>query len=156
MAQRTDIAPLIKTITVERPPDEAFRLYTEGIADWWPLKTHSVTAERAETAIFEGREGGRIFERSLDGEEHVWGTVVVWDPPHRFVHTWHPGRSDDTWQEVEMRFEPHGGGTRIELEHRGWENLGDRAAEVRTNYDTGWDYVLGECYGTAAGERSGA
>jgi uncharacterized protein YndB with AHSA1/START domain len=155
MAQRTEIAPLTKTVTVGRPPEEAFRLYTEGIAGWWPLKTHSVTEERAETAVLEGREGGRIFERSVDGEEHAWGMVLVWDPPHRIVHTWHPGRADDTGQEVELRFEPVADGTRVELVHRGWENLGDRAAEVRSSYDGGWDYVLGECYGTAAGARSG-
>jgi uncharacterized protein YndB with AHSA1/START domain len=150
MAQRTEIAPLTKTVTVGRPPEEAFRLYTEGIASWWPLETHSVAEKEADTVVLEGREGGRLYERSNDGEEHLWGTVTVWDPPHRLVHTWHPGRSEDTRQEVEMRFEPNGGGTRLELEHRGWENLGERAAEVRSSYDGGWDYVLGDCYGGAA------
>ena len=42
-----------------------------------------------------------------------------------------------------MRFATHGGGTRVELEHRGWERLGAEAAEARASYDTGWDHVLG-------------
>lgn len=43
-----------------------------------------------------------------------------------------------------MRFLPEDGGTRVELEHRGWERLAESGAEKRANYDTGWDFVLGE------------
>jgi hypothetical protein len=43
-----------------------------------------------------------------------------------------------------------GDGTRIDLEHRGWERLGDRAAEARPQYDEGWESVLG-LYARAAG-----
>ena len=142
---------LRKSITVNVPVQNAFRLYTEGLAKWWPLKTHSVAQERVETAVFEARMGGRIFEREADGTEHVWGTVLEWEPPHRFVHTWHPGRGEETAQRVELRFVPDGEGTRIELEHRGWENLGADAAKVFENYESGWDYVLGEYYAAAAG-----
>jgi uncharacterized protein YndB with AHSA1/START domain len=155
MDQRTEIAPITKAITVDRPPEEAFRLYTEGIATWWPLKTHSVSEDKAETAVFECREGGRIYERTTDGREHPWGTVLVWEPSQRLVYSWHPGRSEDTSQEVEMRFDPEGAGTRITIEHRDWDKLGDQAAAMRAGYESGWDYVFGECYGTAAGARSG-
>jgi hypothetical protein len=34
------------------------------------------------------------------------------------------------------------GGTRVELEHRGWEILGDKAQQVRAGYETGWVPVL--------------
>jgi hypothetical protein len=30
-------------------------------------------------------------------------------------------------------------------------SLGGKAAAARENYDTGWDRVLNECYGKAAG-----
>jgi hypothetical protein len=43
---------------------------------------------------------------------------------------------------VELRFTDNGFGTRVELEHRGWEMLGERAAEVREGYNTGWVPVL--------------
>jgi uncharacterized protein YndB with AHSA1/START domain len=142
---------LEKSITVTAPVEDAFRVYTEGIATWWPLESHSVSEDRAETAVFEARAGGRIFERDVDGVEHVWGTVLEWDPPHRFVHTWHPGRAEDTAQRVEMRFVPEGDSTRIELEHRGWEALGADAHKTFENYDGGWDYVLGERFADAIG-----
>ena len=33
--------------------------------------------------------------------------------------------------------------TRVELEHRGWENVAEEPAAKRDDYDTGWGYVLG-------------
>lgn len=147
---------LRKSVTIDRPVGDAFGLFTEGIATWWPLRTHSVAKEDAETAVFEAGVGGRIYERTTDGEEHLWGTVLVWEPPARIVYAWHPGRGDDTAQEIEIRFLPDGDRTRIELEHGGWERLGARAPETIRNYDTGWDYVLGGCYVEATtGARSG-
>lgn len=96
---------------------------------------------------FEGRVGGRVYETAPDGTEHLWGTVTEWDPPRRIVFTWHPGRPVDTRQEVEVTFQLAGEGSRTDLVHSGWEHLGERAAEIRANYDTGWDVVLGRYAG---------
>jgi uncharacterized protein YndB with AHSA1/START domain len=134
----TEVGPITKSIVVPRSPDEAFRLFTEGIASWWPLRTHSITDPEPETAVFEPGVGGRLYERTKAGEELLWGTVTVWEPPERIGYTWHPGRGEQTAQEVEIRFLPEGDGTRLELEHRGWE----RAPEKRAGYDEGWDKVL--------------
>ena len=49
-----------------------------------------------------------------------------------------------------MRFVPEGDGTRVELEHRGWERWGDEAAETRASYDSGWDTVLAPFVGAAS------
>jgi len=137
---------ITKSVMVARSPEDAFRLFTEGIATWWPLRTHSVAREHAETAVVEGFVGGRIYERTVDGEEILWGTIVAWQPPERLVYTWHPGREADTRQDVEMRFTPGTDGTRVELAHRGWERLGDEAPAAIRDYETGWDFVLGACY----------
>jgi uncharacterized protein YndB with AHSA1/START domain len=144
MSQQTSEMVLTKVVAVPLPVEEAFRLYTEGIATWWPYSTHSVEEENVETVVFEAEDGGRIYERARGGEEHVWGTVLTWDPPSRIVHSWHPGRGEDSGQKVEITFEPADPGTRVELVHTGWEKLGDRAGEMFSNYDTGWDYVLGK------------
>jgi len=40
--------------------------------------------------------------------------------------------------EVEVRFVPFDGCTRVELEHRGWERLGELANTARIDYDQGW------------------
>src|SRR5215210_1744962 len=144
MSQQTSEMILTKAVTVELPVEEAFRLYTEGLATWWPYSTHSVEEENLETVVFENGEGGRIYERAKSGEEHVWGTVLAWDPPSRIAHSWHPGRGEDSAQEVEITFEPVDSGTRVELVHTGWEKIGDGAAQMFSNYDTGWDFVLGK------------
>lgn len=146
MQQATDTTPIHKSVTVRRGLEEAFALFTDGIAAWWPLATHSIFEERAKTAFLEGRAGGRLYETSVDGEEGLWGTVLVWEPPRRIVYSWHPGRGEETAQEVEILFTPGDDGTRVEVDHRGWE----RAPEKRTGYDTGWDLVLGR-YAAAAG-----
>lgn len=140
---QTRLAPLSKSTEVELSPDAAFRRFTDEIAAWWPLKTHSVGEDKAETVVFEGRSGGRIYERTHDGGIHVWGTVIAYEPPDRVVFTWHPGREPDTAQEVEVRFQPAERGTRVELEHRRWELFGDEAESMRSRYDSGWEFVLG-------------
>ena len=51
---------------------------------------------------------------------------------------------------MDVRFSADGGATRVDLEHRGWEKLGDRMAEIVPQYDSGWDEVLGRRYAGAA------
>jgi len=147
----TDEMVLRKTVTVKRDPESAFRLFTDGIATWWPLATHSISDERAISCSLDGRVGGLILETDDGGKQHQWGTITAWQPPHRVAFTWHPGRTAETVGCVEVRFSPApGGGTLVELEHRGWEKLGDRAQEAFEGYDSGWGRVLGECYAQAA------
>jgi len=141
------IAPVRKSITVPWKPAVAFRRFTDGIAQWWPLTSHGVSGSAEAGVTFEGRVGGRIYETAPDGTEHLWGTVTEWDPPRRVAFTWHPGRPVDTRQEVEVTFQPVGEGSRLDLVHVGWEHLGERAAGIRANYDTGWDLVLGRYAG---------
>lgn len=149
MSQATE-AVICKSIAVHTPVVRAFEVFTAGIGTWWPLATHSVGLADAVTAVMEGRLGGRVYERARDGSESEWGAVTVWDPPHRVAFTWHPGRGIDTAQEVDVRFTADGGGTRVDLEHSGWEKLGGRVANVLPGYDAGWDNVLGRCYAEAA------
>jgi hypothetical protein len=53
--------------------------------------------------------------------------------------------------EVEVIFTAQGTSTRIELEHRNWERLGDRAAFVRSMFEGGWAPVLARFEALAAG-----
>jgi uncharacterized protein YndB with AHSA1/START domain len=143
MNQTTEIAPVTKTVTVNRPPEEAFRIFTDGIATWWPLETRSIYGSDATTVVLEGRVGGRLYEVSGEGKEGVWGTVTVWEPPHRLVCEWRLPPGGPVGTDLEIRFQPEGEGTRVELEHRGWERHGASAAELRGMYAAGWDDVLG-------------
>jgi SAM-dependent methyltransferase len=65
----------------------------------------------------------------------VVGRVRAWDVGRRIVLDWTAAPwAPDARTEVDIRFETAGNGTRIEVEHRGWEGLlGDDPAEW-----TGW------------------
>jgi uncharacterized protein YndB with AHSA1/START domain len=140
--------PVRKTVRVTAPPARAFRRFTEEMGTWWPLRSHSVGQADAETVTMEPRLGGRIVEHIRGGRQAVWGTVTAWDPPRRVAFTWHPGRAPDTAQDVEVRFTADGTGTRVELEHRGFERLGPTLGrKARRGYPLGWEYVLGRYAG---------
>lgn len=144
------IEPVRKSVTVDAPVEHAFRVFTERTTDWWPLGTHSVREELAQAAVIEPRAGGAVYELWRNGREE-WGRVTAWEPPHRLVFTWHPGRGADEATEVEVRFSEQGGSTLVELEHRGWEARGEQAPAVRSAYQTGWDPVLARYAEAAAG-----
>jgi uncharacterized protein YndB with AHSA1/START domain len=148
--QKAEIAPVVVNTVVGLPADEAFLLFTEGLADWWPLQSHSVAQGESKSCTLEAHEGGEIYEITEDDETHLWGTVRECVMPHRLVFSWHPGREAVTAQEVEVLFDPDGDVTHVELVHSGWENYGEGAEEMRDNYDGGWQFVLGECYRSAA------
>lgn len=140
------LEPLRKSVTVACPVEHAFEVFTARIGSWWPLSKYSISQERARECAIEPKVGGEVYETDDDGERFPWGRVLVWDPPRRFAMTWHPGREADTAQEVEVRFTASAEGTLVELEHRGWAVLGDRAREARESYSDGWDQVLGESF----------
>lgn len=148
---RALLAPIRKSITVTCSPAAAFELFTGGIARWWPYQRFSVSEARTTTCVLEPREGGRVYEVRDDGETFDWGKVLVCDPPRRLVLNWHPGSEPAMAQEVEFRFAETGGGTRVDLEHRDWDKLGDAAAAAHGNYDGGWETVLGEFRDAANG-----
>ena len=146
--------PIRKSTLVEASPDDAYRVFTAEIATWWPLATKSVGQAESETLVMEAFVGGRLYERT-GGEEVEWGEILVWEAPHRLVFSWYPGRGSESGQEVELRFQAERGGTRVDLEHRGWERLGKRAAEALAHYVSGWDEVLERYADAVAGARSG-
>lgn len=135
----TVVQPVTKTLELACPPEKAFRTFTDDIAAWWPMETHSVHGAGGRP-IF---TADRVYELSADGAEVDWGRVLVWDPPRRLVTTWHPGTPPDRATELELVFEDAGAGrTRLRLIHRGWDALGERAQAVRDSYESGWDEVL--------------
>jgi len=138
-----------KSVTVDCAVEEAFRIYTAEATSWWPTGSHSIYGEQVEEVVFEERAGGEVYELAASGERAHWATVLEWDPPHRLVLAWEVTPSV-VGTEVEIRFLPEGEGTRVELEHRGWERLAERVEEKRHEYDTGWEYVLGEYCDRAA------
>jgi uncharacterized protein YndB with AHSA1/START domain len=142
MSTDTDLT-VRKSVTVNCSPEEAFELFTDGLASWWPFETHSTSDERPEAVVFEPHEGGRVYDRLASGEENDWATVTAWEPPSRLAVEWHvtPGNPSTA---LEVRFTPEGTATRVELTHGGWERYGEKAAESFDSYNGGWDTVLGK------------
>lgn len=151
------IEPLRMSFDVACPVDHAFDVWTRRTSSWWP-PSHTVTGEQGLQVVFEGRNGGRIFERTSAGREVEWGEITVWEPPRRLCYLWHirTDRADAT--EVEIRFSERGEtATRIEIEHRGWERLGARGPGWRDTNRSGWNGVLPSfvavCSGVATADR---
>jgi uncharacterized protein YndB with AHSA1/START domain len=132
-----------KTVTVDCAVEEAFRVFTAEAQSWWPTDTHSIFADDVKEIVFEEREGGEVYEVSAGGEKGHWATVLSWEPPNRLVLAWNILERDPAATELEVRFLPDGGQTRVELEHRGWDAVPEGPSEKRDSYDTGWDHVLG-------------
>jgi uncharacterized protein YndB with AHSA1/START domain len=145
----TDV-PVRKTITVKASADRAFKVFTEGFDTWWP-RSHHIGKGVLEKAVIETQLGGRCYGREADGTECPWGTVLVWEPPHRFVIAWQIthewGYEPDLAKssEVEVRFTPEAGGaTRVDLEHRCFSRMGPGGATMRVGVDSpnGWGTLL--------------
>jgi hypothetical protein len=136
----TAVPPLHLTVDVRCAPEAAFAVWTERFGTWWPAD-HTVSGA-PEAVSLEPRLGGRIFERGPDGVEHDWGQVTTWDPPARLAYLWHLMRDRSDATEVEIRFVRNGSGTRVEIEHRGWERLGTDGATWRDRNRVGWSTLL--------------
>jgi len=132
-----------KTVTVDCAVEEAFRVFTSDAISWWPVERHSIHGSDVREIVFEPDVGGKVYEVAKSGERGHWATVLTWEPPGRLVLAWNILERGDV-TELEVRFLPDGNGTRVELEHRGWENVAAEAPGKRADYDTGWDFVLGK------------
>ena len=136
------IEPLRLSFDVQVPADHAFAVWTQRIDGWWP-GDHTQTGRDDLQIVLEGRVGGRIFERTGDGQEWDWGRIQVWEPPRRFVYSWHLKRLPEEATEVEIRFVAiSDDATRVEIEHRGWERLGAEAQSWRDRNRGGWETLL--------------
>lgn len=104
--------------------------------------------------MFEPRTGGRIYERTAGGREIDWGRIVEWDPPRRLRYLWHIATEPENATDVEIVFHPlDESTTRVEIEHGGWDRLGELGHAWRKANHAGWDGVL-PAYGGACAARS--
>jgi uncharacterized protein YndB with AHSA1/START domain len=155
MTQTTDA--VTQSVLVPLEPDAAFELFTDRFGEWWPKDSHHILDSPAADAVLEPREGGRWYERSESGEECDWGAVLEIDRPNRILLAWQltpewtfdPDRANAT--EVEVTFSAEENGTRVTLEHRGFEVHGEPGAAMRESVggDGGWAQLM-ELYKNAA------
>ena len=150
-----------KTIRIEVPIEVAFRVFADRMGAWWPA-SHHVGGTPFKDILIDHRAGGRWHEINAKGEECVWGTVVVWEPPRKVVLSWHL-QPDWTFSadmakasEVALEFVSEGPqATRVEFEHRhlerhgaGWENLREQVGS-----EAGWPAILNLYVNMAQGSQ---
>ena len=139
---REAFTPLVKSIVVPWTPEVAFKRWTTDIGAWWPGRTHSVGQKKVKNVVFGAGVGERLYEEWHDGTQKEWGRVTRWEPPRLVRYTWYPDRTPEFAQDIEVRFDAEGSGTRLTLTHTGWERLGAEARRARRGYPIGWSYVM--------------
>ncbi len=134
------VPPVVRSAWVNRPLEEAFAVFTDQIGAWWPLPTHGL----ASVAGSVGFSDGALIEQAAYGTQITWGEVLEWDAPNQVVLAWHPGQERSEASEVEVAFVPDGEGTRVVIEHRGWDGFGADAMKRRKGYagPNAWGHVL--------------
>jgi uncharacterized protein YndB with AHSA1/START domain len=151
------VDPVRHEVEVAAAPERAFASFTDELGSWWPAE-YTWAQTTLEDIAIEGREGGRCHETGPHGFSCDWGRVVACDPDERLVFTWQispdrtPQPDPDRSSEVEVRFEPSGKGTKVSLEHRGFERHGDEGQGYRDALasEHGWPYML-DCLRKALG-----
>jgi uncharacterized protein YndB with AHSA1/START domain len=147
MTKGSAIAPVRKSIHVKAPIDHAFEVFTGGLTRWWP-HDHGVGKKPIQKVLMEPRLGGRWLEIAEDGTETSAATIIVWEPPHRFVMLWQVNaqwKPDVTMKsEVDVRFVADGSeATNVELVHHKFETMGAEAgASMRRDVDGGWPGLM--------------
>jgi uncharacterized protein YndB with AHSA1/START domain len=136
-------------VTVAVAPEKAFAFFTDRFDDWWPL-SHHIGAEMPAARLLEPGVGGRWLDRTEDGTECVWGSVLAWEPPGRLVLAW---AIDGNFEldpdpahasEIEVTFAPDGAGTRVELVHRHLDRHGETWPSLlrAVSAEGGWPSIL--------------
>jgi uncharacterized protein YndB with AHSA1/START domain len=137
-------------VVVDVPIERAFSVFTEHFDSIKPREHNMLAVEIAET-VFEPREGGRIYDRGVDGSECHWARVLAYEPPDRVVFSWDISpqwrieTDTDKTSEVEVRFISEGPErTRVELEHRNLDRHGDGWESERESVrsEGGWPLYL--------------
>ena len=150
--------PVRQSVLVRSDQRHTFDTFADTIGIWWPVTPFSAGKNQVRDVTVEQCPGGRVFETWQDGTELDWGEILAWEPPERFVMTWNLAGAVT---EVKLTFTALGPAlTRVEVEHRGWEQLteeqlaGDCALPggyLGGSYSAGWAHILGRFADTLGG-----
>lgn len=143
---------------VEVPVDRAFTVFVDELDRWWP-RDYTWGKEKLERIAIEPRMRGRCFERTRDGAEAEWGTVLAIDRPNHIVFTWQirpdrtPEPSEAMASRVDVRFvENDPGSTDILVVHRDFFRHGDGWEQYRQDMagPKGWPTLIERYVGALA------
>ena len=146
------IEPVRQGVTVPLGLDEAWRLFTEETATWWPLTTRSVYQQEARDVQIRARCGrrdvrdlgdrgaGALGARARVGAAAAARARLAGQPGH--------AGADRARGHVRAGRRRHASG----VEHRALERLGEDGRAARDMYAGGWQEVL-EAFADATGRK---
>jgi uncharacterized protein YndB with AHSA1/START domain len=116
---------VLVSLRITAPPARTFEAFTREIGDWWrPNPLFRFTDRVGARLAFEPDPPEHLVEIGADGERFEIGPVLEWSPPTRLVFGWRQaGFPPDRSTEVAVRFDPVGDGTRVTVEHFGWDTI---------------------------------
>ncbi|MDH4143801.1 MAG: SRPBCC domain-containing protein [Acidimicrobiia bacterium] len=116
---------VLVALRVSAPPEVAFDVFTDQIGQWWqPSALFPFTSNGPGRLRLDGGPSGRLVEVDAHGDDFEIGRVLHWEPPHHLALSWRQASfAADQQTEVHVRFEAVDGGTRVTVEHFGWDTI---------------------------------
>jgi uncharacterized protein YndB with AHSA1/START domain len=116
----TDCVTVTTVVAVD--PAAAFDIFTGSIDAWWKPKVRGLFQPDRNGTL--GFQDGRLLETYADNDVFEIGRVLAWERPDRLVFEWRQeGFAPTDQTEVEVLFEAVAQGTRVTINHRGWDAL---------------------------------
>ena len=128
-------APIELTYDLTCSPELAWDTFVRRIDEWW----HPAYAPEGLVEVeIDPVVGGSARMRLADGTTYPWGTVTVADLPRHYAQTFTLAQDSEHPSTLDVRFERHGRGCRVEFAHGGW-TAGNVAGRSRF---TEWGILL--------------
>jgi len=134
------LPPVVRTLLLHASAARAFAAFTTAIGCWWP-REFSAGGEELADVVVECTPGGRMYEVDRAGRKHDWATVRDCRSPSQLVLAWGLGLDGVQRTELELRFSDQPAGSRLVLEHRGFQ-VGEESARGKFDAPGGWDVIL--------------
>lgn len=154
------LEPVKKIIEVACSQQQAFDVFVGQVDSWWPKDQNSVSAmagKIAQSITIEPKANGRVYEIAHDGTEHLWGSVIKYQPNDQLTLDWHINMPAEKASTVDVLFITlDQNRTRVELTHSNWEVFEDKAADMRSGYESGWVGVFEEAFSQACVQTEAA
>jgi uncharacterized protein YndB with AHSA1/START domain len=116
---------VLVALRIAAPPGRVFDAFTAEIGQWWRPNALFPSSDRQPGRLaMQPGVGGRVTETLDDGQVVEIGRILIWEPPRRLVFTWRPTSfGPDQETEVRVGFEPVNEGSRVVVEHLGWDSI---------------------------------
>ena len=127
--------------------DDAFRLFTRGMGSWWDP---DLTPDpQVFSGIEVGEAPGQPVTMLLGEDRYEFGEIVRFDEGWRYAQTFWLNMDPAHPTEIEVEFVFDGIGTRVDLEHRGWD---ENNAQFKAGFS--WWPTLLKRYADAADQQA--